>query len=56
MIFRTGSGLIIGNCSDEMIYYIFEFIKRILKNEKSNMRIKRPVVVKKNPFAPETSR
>jgi hypothetical protein len=33
MIFRTGSGLIIGNCSDEMIYYIFEFIKRILKNE-----------------------
>jgi hypothetical protein len=34
MIFRTGSGLIIGNCSDEMIYYIFEFIKRILKNEK----------------------
>jgi hypothetical protein len=34
MIFRTGSGLIIGNCSDEIIYYLFEFIKRILKNEK----------------------
>jgi hypothetical protein len=34
MIFRTGSGLIIGNCSDEIIYYLFKFIKNILKTEK----------------------
>jgi hypothetical protein len=31
MIFRTEADDY-GNCSDEMIYYIFEFIKRILKN------------------------
>lgn len=50
MIFRTGSGLIIGNCSDEMIYYIFEFIKRILNNEKHLIcESNEPVVIKQKP-------
>lgn len=48
MIFRTGSGLIIGNCSDEIIYYLFEFIKRILKTEKHIIcESNKPVVLKK---------
>lgn len=33
MIFRTGSGLIVGNCSDEVLDYIFHFILDILREE-----------------------
>ncbi len=33
MIFRTGSGLIVGNCSDIVLDYIFGYIKRILETE-----------------------
>jgi hypothetical protein len=33
MIFRTGSGLIVGNCSDTVLDFIFNFIKRILETE-----------------------
>jgi len=33
MIFRTGSCLIVGNCSEQILMYIFEFVKNILKNE-----------------------
>jgi hypothetical protein len=47
MIFRTGSGLILGNCTDEMIKYIFEFIKNILTEEYNEISMKNtPVVVK----------
>jgi hypothetical protein len=33
MIFRTGSVLIVGNCSEEELNYIYIFIKGILENE-----------------------
>jgi hypothetical protein len=33
MIFRTGSGLIVGNCSEEILNFVFEFVKKILKEE-----------------------
>jgi hypothetical protein len=33
MIFRTGSGLIVGNCSDDVLDYIFHFILDILRAE-----------------------
>lgn len=33
MIFRTGSCLIVGNCSEEVLHFIFGFIKNILRAE-----------------------
>ena len=33
MIFRTGSILIVGKCEDNVIYYIYNFIKKIIENE-----------------------
>ena len=33
MIFRTGSCLIVGNCSESVLRFIFDFIKNILKEE-----------------------
>ncbi len=33
MIFRTGSCLIIGNCSEDKLYFIYNFIKNILHAE-----------------------
>ena len=33
MIFRTGSCLIVGNCSEPILLYIFDFIKNILTTE-----------------------
>lgn len=33
MIFRTGSCLIVGNCSEPVLRFIFEFIKNILREE-----------------------
>ena len=33
MIFRTGSCLIVGNCSEPVLVFIFEFIKKILSTE-----------------------
>jgi hypothetical protein len=37
MIFRTGSCLIVGNCSEKILLFIFEFIKKILQNEYHNI-------------------
>lgn len=37
MIFRTGSCLVVGNCSEKMIRFIFDFIKRLLTNEYENI-------------------
>jgi hypothetical protein len=37
MIFRTGSCLIVGNCSEKILLFIFEFIKKILQNEYYNI-------------------
>ena len=39
MIFRTGSGLIVGNCSDAILFYIFNFIRSILATECDNIRV-----------------
>jgi len=33
MIFRTGSVIIVGNCSKRVLYFIYEFIKHVLRNE-----------------------
>ena len=33
MIFRTGSILIVGKCEDNIIYYIYNFIKNIIEKE-----------------------
>ena len=37
MIFRTGSCLIVGNCSEKVLKFIFEFIKKILHDEYRNI-------------------
>jgi TATA-box binding protein (TBP) (component of TFIID and TFIIIB) len=37
MIFRTGSILIVGRCSEPILYIVYNFIKNILINEKQNI-------------------
>lgn len=37
MIFRTGSCLIVGNCTRKILDYIYEFIKKLLYDEYSNI-------------------
>jgi hypothetical protein len=39
MIFRTGSCLIVGNCSEKILNFIYNFIKTILTNEYSNISV-----------------
>ena len=39
MIFRTGSGLIVGNCSEKILVFIFNFIKNILIQEYENISV-----------------
>lgn len=39
MIFRTGSCLIVGNCSEPVLRTVYEFIKNILINEYHNIHI-----------------
>ena len=39
MIFRTGSGLIVGNCSDRILFHIFDVIKNILCTEYLAIRV-----------------
>ncbi len=33
MIFRTGSCLIVGNCTEKKLYFVYDFIKRLLYEE-----------------------
>lgn len=40
MIFRTGSCLIVGNCTEKILVFIYEFIKQILYNEYTEISIK----------------
>lgn len=51
MIFRTGSCLIVGNCSDVILIFIYEFIKHLLAMEKENIVVNNetPVVKNKKP-------
>jgi hypothetical protein len=39
MIFRTGSCLIVGNCSEKILLFIFDFIKQILQTEYQNIYV-----------------
>jgi len=39
MIFRTGSCLIVGNCSEKVLVFVFEYIKRFLKAEYEDIRV-----------------
>lgn len=48
MIFRTGSCLIVGNCSEKVLTYIFEFIRKILQTEYQNIYTATEEVVTKN--------
>ena len=51
MVFRTGSGLIVGNCTEKILRFVFEFIKAILIEEYENICIlsENPVVKNKQP-------
>jgi hypothetical protein len=48
MIFRTGSCLIVGNCSEKILMFIFEFIKNILQTEYHKIHTVNEEVVVKN--------
>lgn len=48
MIFRTGSCLIVGNCTEEILTHIFHFIKKILFEEYQNIVIFNNEVIVKN--------
>lgn len=48
MLFRTGSCLIVGNCNEEILYFVFNFIKELLKNEYINIRAPSEDLVVKN--------
>jgi hypothetical protein len=39
MIFRTGSCLIVGNCTERVLKYVFQFIKKILEDEYEHIYI-----------------
>jgi len=51
MIFRTGSCLIVGNCSEPVLRFIFEFIKNILMTERDQIITdsEEPVIKNKKP-------
>jgi hypothetical protein len=38
MIFRTGSCLIVGNCNEKVLMFVFDFIKGILQKEYTHIR------------------
>jgi hypothetical protein len=48
MIFRTGSCLIVGNCSERVLKFVFEFIKKILRDEYQNINVANEEPVNKN--------
>jgi hypothetical protein len=57
MIFRTGSCLIVGNCSERILKFIFEFIKNILKDEYGNISVdndKQLIKIKKTKLRKKT--
>jgi hypothetical protein len=48
MIFRTGSCLILGNCSERILLFIFEFLKGLLIREYPNISVSNNEVNEKN--------
>ena len=47
MIFRTGSVLIVGKCSDELLFIIYDFLKKILYDNYEKIFIELNTVAKK---------
>jgi len=47
MVFRTGSVLIVGNCSETILRVVFEFIKKVLTAEYSNIKVTTDTDIKK---------
>jgi hypothetical protein len=49
MLFRTGSCIIVGNCSKPVLYFIYEFIKTMLRAEYAEIStgIEVPGLIKK---------
>lgn len=39
MIFRTGSCLVVGNCTEKILYFVFNFIKKLLHDEFHNLYV-----------------
>lgn len=48
MVFRTGSCLIVGNCTERILMYVFEFIKSMLSSEYENINVSNEDPVIKN--------
>jgi len=48
MIFRTGSCLIVGNCSEKVLVFIYDFIKQLLRNEYYTIHVVNDEPVMKN--------
>lgn len=44
MIFRTGSCLIVGNCTERILRFVFDFIKKILEDEYNNIIVKNEII------------
>ncbi len=42
MIFRTGSCLIVGNCTERILKFVYEYIKSVLKAEYNNIYVQNP--------------
>lgn len=42
MIFRTGSCLIVGNCTERILKFVYAYIKELLKNEYMNIHVQNP--------------
>jgi hypothetical protein len=51
MVFRTGSVLIVGNCSETILRVVFEFIKKVLTAEYSNIKVITDSDIKKQKVA-----
>ena len=47
MIFRTGNCLIVGNCTKEILTYVYEFVKMVLMDEYENIHAKHDAPVTK---------
>jgi len=47
MIFRTGSCLIVGNCSEEVLRFIYQFIRKILHDEYAQLCVVNDDQIKK---------
>jgi hypothetical protein len=48
MIFRTGSIIIVGNCSERVLVFVYEFIKRLLRAEYTNICVSNETPTTKN--------